>query len=109
MHIKWPNDLIIDGRKAGGILLEVAGEQDEVEWVVAGIGINVNTEYTELPVALRRTAMSLKDGLRQPVDRSVLLARILLTLEASTRTPPATGSTPRRATSASATSSCTVA
>ena len=54
--------------------MEVAGEQDEVDWVVVGIGINVNTEYSELPVALRRTATSLKMVNGEPVDRSELLA-----------------------------------
>jgi BirA family biotin operon repressor/biotin-[acetyl-CoA-carboxylase] ligase len=81
VKIKWPNDLFIGDRKVGGILLEVAGEQDEVDWVVAGIGINVNTEYSELPVALRRTATSLKIAGGEPVDRSELLARLLLALD----------------------------
>ncbi len=45
VSIKWPNDLFVGERKVGGILLEVAGEQDEVDWVVVGIGVNVNTEY----------------------------------------------------------------
>ena len=61
--------------------MEVAGEQDEVDWVVVGIGVNVNTEYSELPVALRRTATSLKMAGGEPVDRSELLARLLLALE----------------------------
>ena len=81
VQIKWPNDLFIDDRKAGGILMEVAGEQDEVEWVVVGIGINVNTEFSELPVALRRTATSLKMATGQAVDRSELLSHVLLGLE----------------------------
>jgi len=81
VRIKWPNDLFVGDRKAGGILLEVAGEQDVVEWVIVGIGINVNTEYAELPVDLRRTATSLKMATGEPVDRSELLARILLALE----------------------------
>src|SRR5664280_2786434 len=81
VHIKWPNDLFLGDRKAGGILMEVSGEQDEVEWVVVGIGINVNTEYSELPVALRRTATSLKIVKGEPVDRSELLATLLLSLE----------------------------
>ncbi len=81
VRIKWPNDLFIGDRKTGGILLEVAGEQDVVEWVIVGIGINVNTEYAELPVALRRTATSLKMATGDPVDRSELLARVLLSLE----------------------------
>jgi BirA family transcriptional regulator, biotin operon repressor / biotin---[acetyl-CoA-carboxylase] ligase len=81
VRIKWPNDLFVGDRKAGGILLEVAGEQDVVEWVIIGIGINVNTEYAELPVDLRRSATSLKMATGEPVDRSELLARILLSLE----------------------------
>jgi BirA family biotin operon repressor/biotin-[acetyl-CoA-carboxylase] ligase len=81
VRIKWPNDLFVGDRKAGGILLEVAGEQDVVEWVIVGIGINVNTEYAELPVDLRRTATSLKMATGDLVDRSELLARILLALE----------------------------
>jgi BirA family biotin operon repressor/biotin-[acetyl-CoA-carboxylase] ligase len=80
VHIKWPNDLFVGDRKVGGIFMEVAGEQDEVEWVVVGIGVNVNTEYSELPVALRRTATSLKMAGGEPVDRSELLARLLLAL-----------------------------
>ena len=81
VQIKAPNDLMVNGRKVGGILLEVSGEFDEVKWVVVGVGINVNTEYAELPVALRRSAISLKVAVGKPVDRSVLLARILLSLE----------------------------
>jgi BirA family biotin operon repressor/biotin-[acetyl-CoA-carboxylase] ligase len=83
LRIKWPNDLLIDDRKVGGILLEVAGEQDAVDWVVVGIGLNVNTEYGELPVALRRTAVSLKTAAGRDIDRSELLARLLLSLEES--------------------------
>ncbi len=79
--IKWPNDLYVGDRKVGGILLEVAGEQDEVDWVVAGIGLNVNTDYAELPVGLRRTATSLKMVTGELVDRSDLLAGLLLSLE----------------------------
>ncbi len=79
--IKWPNDIFVADRKVGGILLELSGEQDEIDWLVVGIGINVNTEYVELPVALRRSAISLKMASGAPVDRSELLARILLALE----------------------------
>ncbi len=80
--IKWPNDLFIGDRKVGGILMEVSGEQDEVDWVVVGIGLNVNTEFSELPVALRRTATSLKMVSGAAVDRSEVLASLLLSLEA---------------------------
>ena len=80
--IKWPNDLFIGDRKAGGILMEISGEQDEVDWVVLGIGLNVNTEFSELPVALRRTATSLRMAGGESVDRSEMLAGLLLSLQA---------------------------
>jgi len=81
VSIKWPNDLFIGDRKVGGILLEVAGEQDEVDWIIVGMGVNVNTEYSELPVPLRRTATSLKMVTGVEVDRSELLARLLMALD----------------------------
>ena len=68
-------------RRSAASCMEVAGEQDEVDWVVVGIGINVNTEFIELPVALRRTATSLKMRRREHVDRSDAACRLLLSLE----------------------------
>lgn len=87
VKIKWPNDLFICDLKIGGILMEVAGEQDEVEWVILGIGLNVNTEYAELPVPLRRIATSLKVATGETVDRSDLLAALLRSWITITRTP----------------------
>jgi len=83
VHLKWPNDLVVANKKVGGILLEVSGEHDRVEWVVAGVGINVNVEFAELPVSLRKTATSLLMAGERTVDRSALLARALLCLEKS--------------------------
>jgi BirA family biotin operon repressor/biotin-[acetyl-CoA-carboxylase] ligase len=80
--IKWPNDLMLGDRKVGGVLMEIAGHQDAVDWVIAGIGINVNTELGELPATLSRSAGSLKSASGAAVDRSELLARILLMLDA---------------------------
>jgi BirA family transcriptional regulator, biotin operon repressor / biotin---[acetyl-CoA-carboxylase] ligase len=81
IDIKWPNDLISGDRKVGGILLEIGGTQDVVEWVVVGIGINVNTDLSELPAMVSRTAGSLKSASGTAVDRTELLARILLQLD----------------------------
>ncbi|HTX69361.1 MAG TPA: biotin--[acetyl-CoA-carboxylase] ligase [Thermoleophilia bacterium] len=81
--IKWPNDLFIGDRKVGGILTEVSGEQDDVDWIVLGTGLNVNTEFSELPVPLRRTATSLKIAGGEVLDRSDILATMLLGLETS--------------------------
>ncbi len=79
--IKWPNDLFCGDRKVGGILLEIGGERDVVDWVIAGIGINVNTELHELPATLSRTAGSLKTATGTALDRNELLERVLLQLD----------------------------
>ena len=81
IDIKWPNDLFSGERKVAGILLEIGGTQDVVDWVVVGIGINVNTDLSELPATVSRTAGSLKSASGTAVDRNELLARVLLQLD----------------------------
>jgi BirA family transcriptional regulator, biotin operon repressor / biotin---[acetyl-CoA-carboxylase] ligase len=56
--IRWPNDLLLNGRKVGGILTEMSAELDRVHSVVLGIGLNVN--HSEMPPDLRRLATSLR-------------------------------------------------
>lgn len=58
--LKWPNDIELGGRKLGGILLEMAAEADRVEWVVAGIGINVADTGREGSAWLRESVPSLR-------------------------------------------------
>jgi BirA family biotin operon repressor/biotin-[acetyl-CoA-carboxylase] ligase len=78
IDIKWPNDLFSGDRKVGGILLEIGGTQDVVDWVVVGTGINVNTDLSELPATVSQTAGSLKSAGGTAIDRDELLARLLL-------------------------------
>jgi len=67
--LKWPNDVLLGERKVAGILLErPAGAA-----IILGVGINVNSEESRLP----KDATSLRAVLRQPVEREVLLARVL--------------------------------
>lgn len=56
--LKWPNDVLVDGRKLAGILLEMAAEADRVTWVVAGIGVNVRSAGTRFPHAAFLADMS---------------------------------------------------
>ncbi|MDI3280197.1 MAG: biotin--[acetyl-CoA-carboxylase] ligase [Bacillota bacterium] len=75
--IKWPNDLLLRGRKVGGVLCEVAAEPDLLRYVVAGIGINVRQAEEDFPPALRAHSTSLfrETGrlcLRAPVIRQLL-------------------------------------
>jgi BirA family transcriptional regulator, biotin operon repressor / biotin---[acetyl-CoA-carboxylase] ligase len=73
--IKWPNDVLLDGRKVAGILAEARPQEG---WAVLGIGLNVAVRVADLPDELRETAATL--GL-EPRDVEPLLARLLGALE----------------------------
>ncbi len=81
--IKWPNDVLLDGRKVAGILAE-ARPQDG--WAVLGMGINVALRPDDFPEELRASAGSL--GL-EPRDVEVFLERLLATLERTLALEPA--------------------
>ena len=81
--IKWPNDVLLDGRKVAGILAE-ARPQDG--WAVLGMGINVAVRPDDFPEELRASAGSL--GL-EPRDVEVFLERLLATLERTLALEPA--------------------
>src|SRR5215207_4768847 len=74
-RIKWPNDVLLDGRKVAGILAEGRPQEG---WVVLGIGLNVAVERDELPPELRELATSLGAA---PADVERALARLLPALE----------------------------
>ena len=82
VELKWPNDLVApDGRKVGGLLVEVASEGDRLRHAVLGFGINVNWAQDELPPDLRPTATSLGALSGRSVDRVDLLRRLLQAIE----------------------------
>ena len=58
-EIKWPNDIVHDGRKIVGILTELAAEVDFVKWIVVGVGINVNIKPEDFPEDIKNIASSL--------------------------------------------------
>lgn len=79
--LKWPNDLLLQDRKVGGILCETGSDRGHQSFVVIGFGLNVNIPLELFPVDLQPTAGSLIQVTGQPVDRNRLLARLLLELE----------------------------
>ena len=79
--LKWPNDVLISDRKAAGILCESGGVGGTAPFVVAGIGINVNTPMDLFPDDLRGSATSLAIEAGRPFDRVVLLASVFSELE----------------------------
>lgn len=73
--IKWPNDLVLRGKKICGILTEMSAELEEIHYIFTGIGINVN--QTEFPEEIQKTATSLKLESQDPdreIRRSALIA-----------------------------------
>ena len=83
--VKWPNDLLIHGKKTAGILTEIKGEPDHTEYLVIGIGINVLQEEEDFPQDLRHPATSLYLESNRKINRASLLQQLLQDL-----TPPGT-------------------
>jgi len=82
--IKWPNDVLVDGRKLGGVLVEAPIVGDRLDYVVLGIGVNLNVERAELADALgpvAKDAVSLQEIVGHEVDRSLFTADLLNRLE----------------------------
>lgn len=75
--IKWPNDVLIGGRKLAGILTELSAETDRVRFVVVGIGVNVHSPVNLLPA----NAASLKEEASKKVSRVELVQEILRQME----------------------------
>lgn len=82
-EIKMPNDVLIEGRKIAGVLVETGYRGNEPEWAVVGIGCNVNTLPEEFPEAVRGITTSLFAASGAPVSRVALLALVLDKLEAA--------------------------
>jgi len=76
-RIKWPNDLMIGRKKVGGILTEMNAEIDRIDYVVLGIGLNVNTPQSQFPKEIREIATSLAEESGGPVSRVKLFQSFL--------------------------------
>lgn len=77
--LKWPNDILINGKKVGGILVEGGMEADQLQYAVVGIGLNVSAAPADGEVDFPATA--LQTEAQTPVDRLLLLSTILQQLE----------------------------
>jgi BirA family biotin operon repressor/biotin-[acetyl-CoA-carboxylase] ligase len=79
--IKWPNDLLADGKKLCGILTELSAEMDRINHLVVGMGLNVNQDPEDFPGEVRGAATSLKMEAGGPVARVMLLQACLAEFE----------------------------
>lgn len=80
-EIKWPNDLMIGGKKVCGILTELSAELDHVKYVILGIGVDVNLALNEFPSDLRKIATSLRIAAGCTIHRAELAVAILQELD----------------------------
>jgi len=90
--VKWPNDLMLNGKKVGGILTEMHAETTLVRFMIVGIGINVNQE--KFPAELSGIATSLRAETGKNQSRLELLARLLREFETDYNRFLREGSTP---------------
>jgi BirA family biotin operon repressor/biotin-[acetyl-CoA-carboxylase] ligase len=81
--IKLPNDVQIDGRKVGGVLVEMRAREKALHSAIVGIGINMNQALEDFPKELRARAISLAIALGRQVDRQNLAIALLRSLDRS--------------------------
>jgi BirA family biotin operon repressor/biotin-[acetyl-CoA-carboxylase] ligase len=80
-HIKWPNDILVEGKKIAGILTEISTEMDQVDWVIVGLGLNVNTPADQMPAPIREFATSMQIQKGCSISRTGLLNDLLYSFE----------------------------
>ena len=83
VKIKWPNDLMVGGRKVSGILTEIGADMDRLDYAVVGIGINANLDPADLPEGWKATSISSELG--RKVLRAELVRRVLEELEGASQ------------------------
>lgn len=79
--LKWPNDLLVRGKKLGGILTEMRALPDRIQFAVIGIGINVNYHVAYMPAAIRPIATSLAHEAGSSFSRSDILSELIKSLD----------------------------
>ena len=80
-QVKWPNDVLLGGKKVAGVLVETDWEENTPRALVVGMGINITPASEPDPVNLRYPATSVAGALGQPTDSWVLLAGVLRAMQ----------------------------
>lgn len=75
--IKWPNDILLNKKKVGGLLTEMSGDLNGVDYVIMGIGLNVNLDKEDFPDTLKHKATSIRIEKGRKIDRKKTIASIL--------------------------------
>ncbi|NLY42752.1 MAG: biotin--[acetyl-CoA-carboxylase] ligase [Clostridiaceae bacterium] len=79
--IKWPNDIVLESKKVCGILTEMSAEIGHVNYIVVGIGINVNINKSDFSEEIKGMATSLSSVTGRDIDRNELIVKLLENFE----------------------------
>ncbi|HEX2226880.1 MAG TPA: biotin--[acetyl-CoA-carboxylase] ligase, partial [Candidatus Binatia bacterium] len=79
--IKWPNDILASGKKLAGVLTEAVSDARKIEFVVVGIGINLNYSFAAMPIEIRDRATSLSILVGHPISREEFSRRLIQDLD----------------------------
>lgn len=79
--IKWPNDILISGKKVAAVLVEAAIIGGEIEWAVLGIGCNLNAVRAEFPEELREIVTSVYEATGRKLARNTVYAKLIAELD----------------------------
>lgn len=79
--IKWPNDILVNGKKLAGVLTESSSSSERIEFVILGIGVNVNFTLESMPDAIRERATSLLISSESVTSREDFLRRLIHDLD----------------------------
>lgn len=82
-QIGWINDILLNGKKCGGILTELSieSETDQIQSIVIGIGLNITEKNTDFPKEIREKVSSLSQELKHPINRAQLAAAVITSLD----------------------------
>lgn len=83
VQVKWPNDILVNGKKIAGVLLEMNCDLDRIDYVIVSMGINVNNNFSSKQSSLKRSATSVKNEIGKKIKRVPLATRVLTHLENS--------------------------
>ncbi len=84
-EIQWPNDIYVNGRKLGGILVEIVNSGDGIDYALLGMGVNLGQKRCDFPEEIRETAISLSEVVGKSVERMEFIGRLLTALRGEIR------------------------
>jgi len=80
-RIKWPNDILFNDKKVSGILTEMKGDCDSIDFIIIGLGVNINSSPADYPDDIKKTLTSLKEIIGHKIDRIEFLISFLHNFE----------------------------